>query len=104
MTTLVQSIRAASRATLSVGFVASASTETTSYTHIVETSTSAAISVIAGMAADNSNTMSTMILSNSTSGKITSCAQTKNVWRKSSLCSTRKWTSRLISSSHIPMV
>lgn len=95
-TTQAQSIRVDSKDTLSVAFVGSASTETTSYIHIVETSTNAATFVTAEMGAGSSNTSSTTIRSSSTSEKTISCVQTENAWRRNLLCLTRRWISRPI--------
>ena len=102
-TTPAQSIRVDLRATLSADSVVSVSTETTSYTHIVETSMNAAISVTAGKAVDNSNTMSTTMRLSSTSARIISCVQTENAWRRSLLYSTQKWISRPTRSRRIRM-
>lgn len=88
---LVQSIRAASRAIQNAAFVGSDSTEMMSYTRIVGTNTNVVTSAIVVMEADSSSTMSITILSRFIFERITSCALTGNVWKRSLLCSTLRW-------------
>lgn len=96
MITQARSIRVVLRDTLSADSAVSASMETTSYTHIAETSTNDVTSVTAEKAAASSSIMSTTTRSSSISARTTSCVQTESAWRRSSWFSIPRWTSRPI--------
>lgn len=103
MITLVPLIKVGLRGIRNADSVANASTETMSSTHIAETNTRDATSVIGGLEAATRNTMLITMHWRNTSARTTSCALIKNAWIRSLLFLTRKWTSKHTNLKLIPL-
>jgi hypothetical protein len=91
MITLAPSIRVVSKATQNVASVEDDSTAMMSYIHIVETTMSDAMSVIADPEARLQHTSRITKLLRRILERITTHAWTRNVRKRNSSCSTRKW-------------